>query len=319
MGKPIKMNTPLPPAVFLMGPTASGKTAQAVELAKRFPLEIISVDSALVYRGMNIGTAKPDADLLRLAPHRLIDIRDPAEGYSAAEFRDDALAEMVSISAEGRIPLLAGGTFLYFRALQSGLSEMPAADPAVRARLEAEAQQCGWEAMHARLAEIDPRAASRIHANDPQRIQRALEVYALSGRPISDFHEQQQTDVLPYRVLKLGLIPEDRAVLHVQIQQRFEQMLADGLVEEVRALFSRDEVSAELPAMRAVGYRQVWAFLAGERGYDEMVEQAIVATRQYAKRQLTWLRSEPGLECFPARGQQTTEQLVERLQSWLAE
>ena len=319
MEKPIKMNTPLPPAVFLMGPTASGKTALAIELAKRFPLEIISVDSALVYRGMDIGTAKPDADLLRLAPHRLIDIRDPADSYSAAEFRDDALAEMANITAQGRIPLLTGGTFLYFRALESGLSEMPAADPEVRARLEAEARQCGWESMHARLAVIDPRAAARIHANDPQRIQRALEVYAVSGRPISDFHDNKQTDTLPYRVLKLGLIPQDRAVLHVQIQQRFEQMLADGLVEEVRALFSRDELVAELPAMRAVGYRQVWAFLAGERGYNEMVEQAIVATRQYAKRQLTWLRSEPGLECFPAAGQRTTAQVVERLRSWLAE
>lgn len=313
------MNMPLPPAIFLMGPTASGKTALAVELAKRFPLEIISVDSALVYRGMNVGTAKPDSELLRRAPHRLIDIRDPAEGYSAAEFRDDALAEMADITAQGRIPLLAGGTFLYFRALQSGLSEMPAADPEVRARLEAEAQQCGWEKMHARLAVIDPQAASRIHANDPQRIQRALEVYAVSGRPISDFHEQKQPDVLPYRVLKLGLIPQDRALLHVQIEQRFQQMLADGLVDEVRALFSRGELSAELPAMRAVGYRQVWAFLAGERGYDEMAEQAIVATRQYAKRQLTWLRSEPGLECFPCAGQQTTEQVVQRLESWLAE
>ena len=302
-----------------MGPTASGKTALAIDLAKRFPLEIISVDSALVYRGMNVGTAKPDANLLRLAPHRLIDIRDPVEGYSAAEFRDDALAEMADIFKEGRIPLLVGGTFLYFRALQYGLSEMPAADPGVRAWLEAEAQRLGWESMHARLAAIDPQAADRIHANDPQRIQRALEVYVLSGQTISEFHNKKQTDKFSYRVLKLGLIPKDRAVLHVQIQQRFMQMLADGLVDEVRSLYSRDELSAELPAMRAVGYRQIWSFLAGECGYDEMVEQAIVATRQYAKRQLTWLRSEPGLECFPAAGRSITEQLVRRLQSWLAE
>ena len=313
------MNTPLPPAIFLMGPTASGKTTLAVELVKRFPLEIISVDSALVYRGMNIGTAKPEAELLRLAPHRLIDIRDPAEGYSAAEFREDALAEMADITAQGRIPLLTGGTFLYFRALESGLSDMPAADAGVRARLEAEAQQHGWEALHARLASVDPQAASRIHANDPQRIQRALEVYELSGRPISDFHGQQQADALPYRLLKLGLVPEDRAVLHEQIQQRFMQMLADGLVEEVRALTSRGDLTPELPAMRAVGYRQVWAFLAGNSGYDEMVEQAIVATRQYAKRQLTWLRSEPGLECYPAGELHTLESVCQRLEKWLAE
>jgi len=315
------MNTPLPPAIFLMGPTASGKTTLAVELVKRFPLEIISVDvdSALVYRGMNIGTAKPEAELLRLAPHRLIDIRDPAEGYSAAEFREDALAEMADITAQGRIPLLTGGTFLYFRALESGLSDMPAADARVRARLEAEAQQHGWEALHARLASVDPQAASRIHANDPQRIQRALEVYELSGRPISDFHGQQQADALPYRLLKLGLVPEDRAVLHEQIQQRFMQMLADGLVEEVRALTSRGDLTPELPAMRAVGYRQVWAFLAGNSGYDEMVEQAIVATRQYAKRQLTWLRSEPGLECYPADEPQILESVCQRLEKWLAE
>ena len=313
------MNAPLPPAIFLMGPTASGKTTLAVELAKRFPLEIISVDSALVYRGMNIGTAKPDADLLERAPHRLIDIRDPAEAYSAAEFRNDALAAMADITAQGRIPLLVGGTFLYFRALEAGLSDMPSADPAVRARLEAEAEETGWEGMHARLATIDPEAAGRIHANDPQRIQRALEVYALTGRPISELHQQKQSDTLPYRVLKLGLIPADRAVLHKQIEQRFEQMLAAGLVDEVRALFFRGDLTAELPAMRAVGYRQVWAFLAGKSGYDEMVEQAIVATRQYAKRQLTWLRSESGLETWPAGHPQTLERVRNRLAKWLAE
>ena len=302
-----------------MGPTASGKTTLAVELVKHLPLEIISVDSALVYRGMNIGTARPDDDLLRRAPHRLIDIRDPSEAYSAAEFRDDALVEMADITAQGRIPLLVGGTFLYFRALEAGLSDMPAADPAVRARLETEAGQVGWEAMHARLATVDPGAARRIHANDPQRIQRALEVYALSGRPISDFHQQQQADALPYRVLKMGLIPADRAVLHDLILQRFELMLAAGLVDEVRELFNRGDLTAELPAMRAVGYRQVWAFLAGKTSYDEMVGQAIVATRQYAKRQLTWLRSEAGLESYPAGHPQTPGGVRSRLEDWLAE
>jgi tRNA dimethylallyltransferase len=272
-----------------------------------------------VYRGMNIGTAKPDAGLLERAPHRLLDIRDPAEAYSAAEFRNDALAAMADITAQGRIPLLVGGTFLYFRALEAGLSVMPAADPVVRARLEAEAEETGWEGMHARLATIDPEAAGRIHANDPQRIQRALEVYALTGRTISELHQQEQTDTLPYRVLKLGLIPADRAVLHEQIEQRFEQMLAAGLVDEVRALFFRGDLTAELPAMRAVGYRQVWAFLAGKSGYDEMVEQAIVATRQYAKRQLTWLRSETGLETWPAGHPQTLEGVRKRLENWLSE
>ena len=313
------MNARLPPAIFLMGPTASGKTSLAVELLKHFPFEIISVDSALVYRGMDIGTAKPDAELLARAPHRLIDIREPAEASSAAEFRDDALDAMADITARGRIPLLVGGTFLYFRALEAGLSDMPAADPVIRARLEDEAVQLGREGMHARLAAVDPEAAARIHANDPQRIQRALEVFALSGRPISEFHQQQQTDTLPYRVLKLGLVPADRAVLHGLIRQRFEHMLVDGLVDEVRGLFYRGDLTAELPAMRAVGYRQVWAFLAGKSGYDEMVEQAIVATRQYAKRQLTWLRSEAGLETFPAGEPQTPERVRARLEDWLAE
>jgi tRNA dimethylallyltransferase len=313
------MKASLPPAVFLMGPTASGKTSLAVELLAYFPFDIISVDSALVYRGMDIGTAKPDADLLMRAPHRLIDIRDPADAYSAAEFRADALAAMANITARGRIPLLVGGTFLYFRALESGLSDMPAADPMVRARLEIEAGEIGWEGLHARLALIDPEAARRIHATDPQRIQRALEVYAISGRTISELHQQKQPGTLPYRVLKLGLIPADRTALHGQIKRRFKNMLAAGLVDEVRTLFSRGDLTGELPAMRAVGYRQVWGYLAGQYGYDEMLEQAIVATRQYAKRQLTWLRSEVGLETWPAAQPQTLENIRKRLGIWLAE
>ena len=307
----------LPPAIFLMGPTASGKTTLAVELVKRFPLDIISVDSALVYRGMDIGTARPDAEVLAVAPHRLIDIRDPSESYSAAEFCEDALDAMADITARGRIPLLVGGTFLYFRALEQGLSAMPPADPEIRARLEAEARQDGWESLHARLASIDPEAAARIHATDPQRIQRALEVYEISGQPISRFHERGRAGALPYRLLKLALIPDDRALLHERIESRFQSMLAAGFVDEVRRLFERGDLAPELPAMRAVGYRQIWAYLAGKTGFDEMVEQAIVATRQYAKRQLTWLRTEDDLVSYAAEAPLPVSHIVECLTHWL--
>jgi len=310
-------NNVLPPAIFLMGPTASGKTAMAVELVKRFPLEIISVDSALVYRGMDIGTARPDAEVLDVAPHRLIDIRDPSEAYSAAEFREDALQAMVDITAQGRIPLLVGGTFLYFRALQHGLSDMPAADPEIRARLEAEAQRDGWESLHTRLAGIDPIAAARIHATDPQRIQRALEVHEISGLPISEFHAQGRSSDLPYRLLKLALVPDDRTLLHQRIESRFRSMLAAGLVDEVRRLYERGDLTPELPAMRAVGYRQIWLYLAGKIGYDEMVEQAIVATRQYAKRQLTWLRGEADVVSYAAEDPLAESRIVECLTDWL--
>ena len=311
------MNTSQPPAVFLMGPTASGKTRLAVELVARYPMEIISVDSALVYRGMDIGTAKPGADVLAVAPHRLIDIRDPSEPYSAADFRDDALLAMAEITARGRIPLLVGGTFLYFRALQSGLSDMPAADPAVRARLEAAAQRDGWGALHARLAAVDPESAARIQATDPQRIQRALEVYELSGQPMSALHAQQPGSDLPYRVLKLALIPGDRPLLHERIAARFQQMLADGLLGEVKTLFDRRELSAELPAMRAVGYRQVWRYLSGQLEYEAMIEQAIIATRQYAKRQLTWLRGEPDLQVLAAEDSRVLDRVCQLLDGCL--
>ena len=311
------MNTSQPPAVFLMGPTASGKTRLAVELVARYPMEIISVDSALVYRGMDIGTAKPGADVLAVAPHRLVDIRDPAEPYSAADFREDALLTMAEITARGRIPLLVGGTFLYFRALQSGLSDMPAADPDVRARLEAAAQRHGWGALHARLAAVDPESAARIQATDPQRIQRALEVFELSGQPMSALHAQQPGSDFPYRVLKLALIPGDRPLLHERIAARFQQMLADGLLGEVKILFDREELSAELPAMRAVGYRQVWRYLSGQLEYEAMIEQAIIATRQYAKRQLTWLRGEPDLQDLAAEDSRVLDRLCQRLDEWL--
>ena len=300
-----------------MGPTASGKTGVAVELVRRLPLDIISVDSALVYRGMDIGTAKPGPVTLAKAPHRLIDIRDPAEAYSAAEFRADALTAMAEISAAGRVPLLVGGTFLYFRALEQGLSDMPAADPGIRARLEAEARRDGLECLHARLAQVDPAAAARIHVTDPQRILRALEVYEQTGEPMSVFHARGRNAALPYRLLKLALLPEDRAVLHARIAARFRDMLAAGLVEEVRRLYQRGDLAPELPAMRAVGYRQVWAHLAGEIGYEELPERGIVATRQYARRQLTWLRGEANIEHYAADDALVADRVAERVANWL--
>ena len=279
-------------AIFLMGPTASGKTGIAVELVQRLPLEIISVDSALVYRGMDIGTAKPDAETLRLAPHRLLDIRDPTEPYSAAMFRHDALRQMQEVVAAGKVPLLAGGTMLYFRALEQGLSDLPSADPELRALLAAQARQHGWPAMHERLAGIDPTAARRIHPNDPQRIQRALEVYELTGIPLTELCQPAREASSEYHFLKVALAPQDRAVLHERIARRFDAMLKQGFLEEVRGLRERDDLHAELPAMRAVGYRQAWDYLDGKLTAGEWVDRAVIATRQYAKRQLTWLRSE---------------------------
>jgi tRNA dimethylallyltransferase len=280
-----------PLAVFLMGPTASGKTALACALAERFPLEIVSVDSALVYRGLDIGAAKPDAATLARFPHRLIDLRDPADAYSAAEFRIDAEREMAAITAAGQVPLLVGGTGLYFRALQKGLSNLPEADPALRARLNAEAATVGWAAMHERLERVDPAAAARIHATDAQRIQRALEVIALTGRPLSA-QQKGGRGKFPYRVLKLALIPVERVKLHARIAERLDAMLAAGLVEEVTRLRARGDLRAELPALRAVGYRQTWEHLEGEFDLAELRNRAVFATRQLAKRQLTWLRGE---------------------------
>ncbi len=287
-----------------MGPTASGKTDLAVKLVQELDCEIISVDSALVYRGMDIGTAKPDAATLAVAPHRLIDIRDPADSYSAADFREDALREMQAISAAGRVPLLVGGTMLYYRSLYRGLSNLPSADENVRKRIEQQAQELGWQAMHARLADIDPEAAGRIHPNDPQRIQRALEVYELSGESLSAHFARQQHDEFPYRLTQLALIPEDRQLLHERIRQRFQQMLELGFISEVESLHTRADLHADLPSMRSVGYRQALKYLAGDYTYESMVEKAIIATRQLAKRQLTWLRSEvaaQSLECTDKR------------------
>jgi tRNA dimethylallyltransferase len=281
-----------PPAVFLMGPTASGKTGLAVGLVGAFPLEIISVDSALVYRGMDIGTAKPDADTLRRAPHRLVDICEPWEVYSAARFRDDALREMRAISAAGKVPLLVGGTMLYFRALLDGLSMLPSADEHVRFVLEKEASRVGWPAMHAQLAELDPEAASQINPNDPQRIQRALEVIRLTGRKMTDLRAERKQRPLPYSVLKIVVCPSSRVVLHNRIRKRFAAMLEAGFVNEVRALHANPSLRASLPAMRAVGYRQAWGWLDGRLADGEWQEKAVAATRQLAKRQLTWLRKE---------------------------
>lgn len=336
-------------AIFLMGPTAAGKSGLAIELAAHLPVEIISVDSAMVYRGMDIGTGKPSADELLLVPHHLINIRDPSEPYSAAEFASDALELMAEITRRGKIPLLVGGTLLYFRALQEGLSPLPPANPVIRARVLAEANTVGWTAMHQRLAEIDPASAKRIHPNDPQRIQRALEVYEISGKPMSTFFpspdmgkcrggalsppgirnyeipnmknrrggtlsppgvdvetpckmgEYDGTPLSPpgigeYKIHVFALAPKDRKELHQRIEKRFHAMLEQGLLLEVEKLFKRGDLTPDLPATRAVGYRQVWKYLEGEYNYDEMVYKAIVATRQLAKRQLTWLRSLPEIK-----------------------
>jgi len=282
----------LPAAVFLMGPTASGKTGLAIELCEHFPLEIISVDSALVYRGMDIGTAKPDAETLNKAAHRLIDIRDPSESYSAADFRDDALREMQSITAAGKVPLLVGGTMLYFRALEHGLSELPAANPQVRKQLARQAADIGWPAMHEILRQKDPQAASRIHPNDPQRIQRALEVINISGQPMSELQARTAGNSLDYRLHKIIISPEPRSVLHKRIERRFDLMMKNGFVDEMKLLYSRSDLNTDLPSMRAVGYRQAWQWLEGNSTSEQMRDQTIAATRQLAKRQLTWLRRE---------------------------
>lgn len=283
---------PLPPAIIVTGPTASGKTGIALALAGRFPVELISVDSAQVYRGLDIGTAKPDADTLAAFPHRLIDIREPEEAYSAAEFVADAERAMHQSHAAGRMPLLVGGSVLYLRSLLYGLDAMPAADPAVRGEIAAEARRRGWPAMHAELERQDPAAAAAIAPGDPQRIQRALEVLRLTGRPASSFRRHNQFP--RFESLRLVLTPSDRHILHRRITERFDRMIARGFVAEVEGLRQRPELHAALPSMRSVGYRQVWAHLDGECRLDDAVERAIAATRQLAKRQLTALRKLSG-------------------------
>lgn len=280
-----------PRAIFLIGPTAAGKTALACHLHDRFPVELVNVDSAQVYRHMDIGTAKPDAQMLARYPHALIDIRDPGDAYSAAHFREDALEAMAQIHAAGRIPLLVGGTGLYFRALQGGLSDLPAAAPELRARYEREAQQHGWPHLHARLAHDDPTAARRIHATDSQRISRALEVIELTGRSLSSQQCGGSGKRPDWHFLKLALMPPDRRQLHDNIALRFDAMLADGFLDEVRSLHARGDLHADLPSMRSVGYRQAWRHLEGELDLVQFRADALAATRQLAKRQMTWIRS----------------------------
>jgi tRNA dimethylallyltransferase len=289
---------PLPLALCLMGPTATGKTALALRLVEEFPFTIVSVDSSLVYRGMDIGTAKPSAAELVRAPHRLIDIRDPAQAYSAAEFRTDALAAMADIAGNGRIPLLVGGTMFYFRALEFGLSALPPADAGVRARLSAAGREQGWVALHARLAAVDPVTAARISPNDSQRIQRALEIHELTGLPPSAVNAQAPPQPAPWEFIKLALMPSDRDWLRTRIATRFHAMLEQGLLAEVEALWHRADLHPDLPSIRMVGYRQAWEYLSERINYTQLVERGIMATRQLAKRQLTWLRRYPGLNLF---------------------
>jgi tRNA dimethylallyltransferase len=284
-----------PPAILLMGPTASGKSAVALDLAARLPVEIVSVDSAQVFRGMDIGTAKPDMAARQRVPHHLIDIIDPTQSYSAAQFRADALGLMRDIAARGNIPLLVGGTMLYFKALREGLSALPQADAAVRSAIDTEAHERGWPALHAELARVDPVTASRLKPADSQRIQRALEVHRVTGRPMSGLLGRREAEPLPYRLVQIALLPSDRAALHRRIEARFEAMLRAGLVAEVAALRKRHALHADLPSMRCVGYRQAWEFLEGKITQAELHDRGIYATRQLAKRQLTWLRAMEGI------------------------
>ena len=278
-----------PLAIFLMGPTASGKTDLAIKLRQQLPVEVISVDSALIYRGMDIGTAKPSKAELALAPHRLIDICDPAESYSAANFRTDALREMQEISAQGKIPLLVGGTMLYYKALLEGLSPLPSADEKVRSEIEAKAALIGWGGLHQELCKIDPISAQRINPNDSQRINRALEVFYLTGKTLTEL-TAQKGEALPYDILQFAIAPEQREVLHLRIEQRFHKMIELGFQQEVEKLYRRPDLNENLPSIRCVGYRQMWEYLRGDYDHDEMVFRGICATRQLAKRQITWLR-----------------------------
>jgi tRNA dimethylallyltransferase len=298
-----------------MGPTASGKTDFALALAEHLPMEVVSVDSALVYRGMAIGTAKPGPDVLARVPHHLIDLLDPAEAYSVGRFRADAIAAMTDIAGRGRIPVLAGGTMLYFRALQRGLAELPPADERLRREIDDEAAKSGWPALHETLRRVDPGAAARISPNDPQRIQRALEVWRLTGRPLSELQAEGGGPPAGWRFLKLALASPDRAALHEAIEVRFRRMLEEGFDAEVRALYARGDLGPHLPSIRAVGYRQWWGYLEGQYGPGEAARRAVVATRRLAKRQMTWLRAETGLEWLEG-GSRQPEEVADRIARW---
>jgi tRNA dimethylallyltransferase len=308
----------MPPAIFLMGPTASGKTAVALELAKHLPVEIVSVDSAQIYRRMNIGTAKPDVGTRLRHPHHLIDIIDPYESYSAAQFRDEALSIMDDIVSRGRIPLLVGGTMLYFKALREGLNDLPSADSATRQMIDTLAQETGWPALHEELSRIDADAAARIDINDTQRIQRALEIYYLTGRTMSELLAESPPEDLRFELTEIALVPTDRAQLHSRIESRFEEMLELGLIGEVRALREEYDLAPDMPSMRCVGYRHVWQYLDGEFGLPALREKGIAATRQLAKRQLTWLRSMDNLIEFDCLLEDLPERVGETLSERLA-
>lgn len=314
------MRKNLPPAIFLMGPTASGKTDLALQLVRELPCEIISVDSALIYRQMDIGSAKPSAEILQAYPHHLVDILDPAHSYSAAQFRADALSAMADITARGRIPLLVGGTMLYYKALTEGLAAMPAADEQLRVELEQQAAIQGWASLHAELEKVDPVSAERIHPNDPQRILRALEVWRISGKTMTEHRVQQalqkqasNSQYLPYNVATFAIAPQQRSVLHERIAQRFHLMLEQGFIAEVETLWQRGDLHADLPSIRAVGYRQAWSYLQGDYTYDEMIERGIIATRQLAKRQFTWLRSWEDIEWLDSLSRDNLSHALKRL------
>lgn len=299
-----------PKVIFIAGPTASGKTQLAIEIATRFPCEIVSVDSAMVYRGMDVGTAKPAPEILKRVSHHLVDICDPSDPYSAARFRLDALREIEAILHRGGIPLLVGGTMLYFRALESGLSSLPAADPGTRSQLESEARRDGWPALHARLALVDPLSARRIHPNDPQRVQRALEVYEVTGRPMAELLKDNAGEPLPFDVVKLHIFPDSKERLGEQIAERLDGMLKAGLVQEVETLYRRGDLHPGLPSIRAVGYRQLWRYLDGETDLQAAVRAAAMATRQLAKRQLTWMRADCTARRFVAGSHQFTSNVL---------
>lgn len=299
-----------PPAILLMGPTAAGKTDLAIELYERLDCELISMDSAMVYRGMDIGSAKPSPEELTRAPHHLIDIRDPADPYSAADFREDARREMRRITAAGRIPLLVGGTMMYAKRLLEGVANLPSADPAIRAELAREAERLGLAGLHDELARVDPEAARRIHPNDPQRLMRALEVYRASGTTLTELWQRQRPETFPWQVLSIGYTPFDRGVLHARIAARFGTMLEAGLIAEVESLRARGDLHPGLPSMKSVGYRQVWQYLDGQGDLEQLRQRTIVATRQLAKRQLTWLRSWPGLHWVDSQSRNALDDVL---------